>query len=84
MFRNCKVFPDYIIEKVLKEDNFLFGYNILKEKFSDNMIKEGIVDSFITIKTSVEDAISVGGLLMTTDCLISKRIDYDRILFNNF
>ena len=75
------MFPDFIIENIIKQENFLYGYDILKEKYSDNMIKDGIIDSFITIKTAIEDAVSVGGLLMTTECLISKEIDYDRIIY---
>lgn len=78
LYRNCKLHPDFIIDKIQQQDNFLYGYNILKDEFSNNMIKEGIVDSFSTIRTAIEDAISVGGILMTTECLIYKEIDYTR------
>ncbi len=82
LYKNCKVHADYIIDTIQKQENFLFGYNILKDKYTENMIKEGIIDSFQTIKTAIEDAVSVGGLLMTTECLISKEIDYNRKIFN--
>ncbi len=42
------------------------------------MIEKGIIDSYNTIKCSVEDAISVAGLIVTTECIVYKEIDYDR------
>lgn len=45
------------------------------------MIKEGIIDSYITIKCAIEDSISIAGLIITTECIVYKEIDYERILF---
>ncbi len=47
------------------------------------MIEDGIVDSLNTIKTAVEDAVSVASLLITTECVVYKEVDYDRKYFLN-
>ncbi len=78
LFINSKVNTQIIIEKVKSKENPLFGYDIFTEKFSDNMIEEGVLDSFNTIKTAIEDAVSVASLLITTECVIYKEYDYER------
>jgi chaperonin GroEL (HSP60 family) len=42
------------------------------------MIEEGIIDSFNTLKTAIEDAVSVASLLITTECIVFKEYDYER------
>ncbi len=73
---------DNIILKVKENSNPLFGYDIVTGTFFENMIQEGIVDSYNTIKTAVEDAVSVASLLITTECIVVKEIDYDRKYIN--
>lgn len=55
-----------------------YGYNLNTQKFSENMLDDGIIDSFNTIKTAIEDAVSVASLLITTECIVFKEYDYDR------
>jgi chaperonin GroEL (HSP60 family) len=43
------------------------------------MIEAGIIDSFTTIKTAIEDAVSVASLIITTECIVYKEVDYERI-----
>ena len=42
------------------------------------MIEDGIIDSFNTLKTAIEDAVSVASLLITTECIVFKECDYER------
>jgi chaperonin GroEL (HSP60 family) len=59
-------------------DNNLYGYDIVTDKYYDNMVNEGVIDSFNTIKTSIEDSVSVASLVITTECIVYKEINYDR------
>jgi chaperonin GroEL len=83
LFKNSPVLDEIVIEKVKAVDNPLYGYDVVTGKYSENMIEEGILDSYNTIKTAVEDAVSVASLLITTECVVYKEYDYERkkILF---
>ena len=50
------------------EDNFL-GYNIKTKKYVD-MIKEGIIDPTKVTRTALENAVSVAGTMLITECTI--------------
>ena len=58
-----------ILEKV-KEAKKNIGFNVLTEKFED-MIKAGIVDPAKVTRSAVENAASIAGMLLTTECLIA-------------
>jgi len=58
--------------------NFNKGFDIVTQKYFEDMIENGIIDSYNTIKCAVEDAISIAGLIVTTECIVYKEIDYDR------
>lgn len=59
--------------------NYNKGFDIVSQEYFQDMTDKGIIDSYNTIKCSVEDAISVAGLIVTTECIVYKEIDYDRI-----
>jgi chaperonin GroEL (HSP60 family) len=66
-------------EKINLNDNKYFGYDIVTDKYYDNMINEGIIDSFNTMKTSLEDSVSIASLIITTECIVYKEENYERI-----
>ena len=46
-----------------------FGYNVLTKEFVD-MVEDGIVDPAEVVINEIQNAASVSGLLLTTDCLV--------------
>ena len=44
------------------------------------MMESGVVDSFAVVKTILQDAVSLAGILITTECLVVKDKTYDRKL----
>ena len=48
-----------------------FGYNVATDKFED-MIKAGVVDPTKVTRTALQNAASVAGLLLTTECMITE------------
>lgn len=45
------------------------GFNVITKKYVD-MIEDGIIDPTEVVLNEIQNAASVGGLLLTTDCLI--------------
>ncbi len=46
------------------------GYNVATDKFED-LIKSGVVDPTKVTRTALQNAASIAGLLLTTECLIT-------------
>ncbi len=58
-----------IVAKV-KEGKGDFGYNAKQEKF-ENMFKAGIIDPTKVTRVALENAASVAGMLLTTECVLA-------------
>ena len=61
--------PAVIVEKV-KAESGNFGYNAATGEYGD-MFKFGILDPTKVTRTALQNAASVGGLMITTECTIS-------------
>ena len=48
-----------------------FGYNVATDKFED-LVKAGVVDPTKVTRTALQNAASIAGLLLTTECLITE------------
>ncbi len=51
-----------------------YGYNALTGEFTD-MIKAGILDPTKVVRTALENAVSVAGLLITTEALVADVVE---------
>ena len=58
-----------IVSKVLSESSN-FGYNVATGKFED-LVKSGVVDPTKVTRTALQNAASVAGMLLTTECMIT-------------
>jgi chaperonin GroEL len=50
------------------------GYDAIEKKFV-NMVEAGIIDPTEVVVNEIQNAASVGGLLLTTDCLITDYVE---------
>ncbi|WP_173934979.1 chaperonin GroEL [Chelativorans sp. Marseille-P2723] len=57
--------------KILENDSPTFGYNAQTDEFGD-MIAMGVVDPMKVVRTALQDAASVAGLLITTEAMIAE------------
>ncbi|MGZ5035099.1 MAG: TCP-1/cpn60 chaperonin family protein, partial [Usitatibacter sp.] len=48
-----------------------FGFNALTGEYGD-MVKMGILDPCKVTRTALQNAASVAGLILTTDCMIAE------------
>ncbi|MCO6177224.1 chaperonin GroEL [Ciceribacter sp. RN22] len=60
-----------VVGKILEKDNDNYGYNAQTGEYGD-MISMGIVDPVKVVRTALQDAASVAGLLVTTEAMIAE------------
>ncbi len=60
-----------IVGKLLEQDDFKFGFNAQTEEYGD-LIATGIVDPAKVVRTALQDAASVAGLLITTEAMVAE------------
>ena len=65
-----------IINKV-REGKGDFGYNAREDKF-ENMFAAGIIDPTKVTRLALENAASIAGMLLTTDCVISDEPEEEK------
>ena len=57
--------------KLLESSDSNFGYNAQSGEYTD-MVKAGIIDPTKVVRTALQDAASVGGLLITTEAMVTE------------
>ena len=60
-----------VLDKV-KNAKGPFGFDAAKEEYGD-LIKAGIIDPTKVVRTALQNAASVAGLLLTTECLVAEK-----------
>jgi chaperonin GroEL len=58
--------------KVLESKDEHFGFDAQEERYGD-LIKWGIIDPAKVVRTALEDAASVSGLLITTEAMVADK-----------
>ena len=58
-----------VANRVKKEKKVNYGYDALNDKYGD-MLVFGVIDPTKVVRTSLQNAMSVATLLMTTDCIV--------------
>jgi chaperonin GroEL len=61
-----------VAHRILREKSATHGFDALNGQYGD-MIALGIVDPTKVTKAALNNAVSVAGLLLTTDCMIANR-----------
>lgn len=65
-----------ICNEVITKADPAYGYDAQNNKFVD-MFKAGIVDPTKVVRTALQDAASIAGLLITTECAIVEKKEED-------
>ena len=72
---NSGKIPGPIVEKVLKTpDPIDYGYNAREEEFG-NLYEQGVIDPAKVTRVALQNAASVAGMILTTECVISDPIN---------
>src|SRR5436309_2262857 len=60
-----------VVGKILDKDTYAFGFDAQTGEFC-NLISKGIIDPTKVVRTALEDAASVAGLLVTTEAMVAE------------
>jgi chaperonin GroEL len=60
-----------IAGKILDKGTYAFGYNAATGEYGD-LVKQGVIDPVKVVRTALQDAASVAGLLITTEAMVAE------------
>ena len=61
-----------VVGKILDKDEYNFGYNAATGEYG-NLVKQGVIDPAKVVRTALQDAASIAGLLITTEAMVAER-----------
>jgi chaperonin GroEL len=73
---NAGVDGGVVVKEVLSSKGNI-GYNVATDKFED-LVKAGVVDPTKVTRTALQNAASIAGLLLTTECMITDLPEKDK------
>src|SRR5579884_2522491 len=68
---NSGVEGSIVVGKILESKDETFGFDAQKEDYVD-MVAKGIIDPAKVVRTALQDASSVAGLLITTEAMVAE------------
>ena len=69
---NAGVEGSIIVGKLRETPEFAFGWNAQTNEFGD-LYKQGVIDPVKVVRTALQDAASVAGLLVTTEAMVAEK-----------
>jgi chaperonin GroEL len=69
---NAGIDPSVIVNKITENKDVNFGFDAQKNEFVD-MLKAGIIDPVKVVRSALQNAASVSGLLITTEAMIVEK-----------
>ncbi len=61
-----------VVGRILDKDDYSYGYNAATGEYG-NLVKQGVIDPAKVVRTALQDAASVAGLLITTEAMVAER-----------
>ena len=68
---NAGVEGSIVVGKILENKSETFGFDAQTEEYVD-MVEKGIIDPAKVVRTALQDASSVAGLLVTTEAMVAE------------
>lgn len=69
---NAGIDGSIIVQKI-KESTGDFGFNARTEQYENSMFKAGIIDPTKVSRVALENAASIAGMLLTTECVVADK-----------
>ena len=60
-----------IVGKILEKDQYAFGFDSQSGEYC-NLVTQGIIDPTKVVRTALQDASSIAGLLVTTEAMVAE------------
>src|SRR6516164_4945673 len=61
-----------VVGKISDDDTYAYGYDAQEGKYGD-LVSKGIIDPTKVVRTALQDAASIAGLLMTTEAMVAEK-----------
>jgi chaperonin GroEL len=61
-----------VVGKIVDKSDYAFGYNAQTGEYGD-LVKQGVIDPAKVVRTALQDAASVAGLLITTEAMVAEK-----------
>jgi chaperonin GroEL len=61
-----------VVGKLIEHKDYAFGYDAQREEYGD-LYKLGIIDPTKVVRTALQDAASIAGLLITTEAMVAEK-----------
>jgi chaperonin GroEL len=58
--------------KILDSSDYAFGYNAQTGEYG-NLVKQGVIDPAKVVRSALQGAASVAGLLVTTEAMVAEK-----------
>ena len=71
IFTNAGEDGSVVIRKILEKEQYNWGYDAQTGEFG-NLVSKGIIDPTKVVRTALQDAASVAGLLITTEAMVAE------------
>ena len=68
---NAGVDGSIVVQNVADSSDYNYGFNAATEKYED-LVKSGVIDPTKVVRTALQDASSVAGLLITTEAMVAE------------
>jgi chaperonin GroEL len=60
-----------VVGKILEKDTYAYGFDAESEEYG-NLVSKGIIDPTKVVRSALQDAASIGGLLITTEAMVAE------------
>jgi chaperonin GroEL len=60
-----------VVGKILEKDTYAYGFDAESEEYG-NLVLKGIIDPTKVVRSALQDAASVAGLLITTEAMVAE------------
>ncbi len=67
---NAGIDPSIVVSEV-KKNKGGYGYNVATGQYTD-LIKDGVIDPTKVTRSAIQNASSIAGLLLTTECMVTE------------
>jgi len=74
---NAGVEGSIVVEKVRSKKDVNFGYNALTDVYED-MVEAGVIDPTKVVRTALQNAASIAGLLLTTEAVVVEKPEEEK------
>ena len=67
-----------VVGKILDNDTYAYGFDAQTGQFG-NLLSKGIIDPTKVVRTALQGAASIAGLLITTEVMVAEQAGHDMV-----